>query len=126
MCSINAHLKKHKSSYDDGRCGGGCIISSKSTTEALYLLVATIDFIDFWLKALEHNFIECCNFYSHHMDLLFQKTPVKLPNQPGPREKLKSLLHAIGGVCYVDKFGQNLPPPNKRKLGKNTKMRRTK
>ena len=52
------------------------------------------------------------------MEELFHKIPVKLPNKHSPKEKLKSLLHDIGGGWYVDKLGQKLPPLNKRKLSK--------
>ena len=52
------------------------------------------------------------------MNILFQKTPVKLLNQPSPKEKRKSLLHAIGGGWYVDKLGQNLPQLKKMRLSK--------
>ena len=50
------------------------------------------------------------------MKELFQKIPVELPNQPSPKEKRKSLLHSIGGGCYVYKLGQKLPPLKKRRL----------
>ena len=40
---------------------------------------------------------------------LYIKT-VQLPNKPSPKEKCKSILHAIGGDRYVDKLGQKLPP----------------
>ena len=50
------------------------------------------------------------------MEKLFHKIPVKLPNKPTPKEKRKSLLHAIGCGWYVDKLGQKLPPLKKRKL----------
>ena len=49
---------------------------------------------------------------------MFQKIPVKLPNKPIPREKRRSLLHAIGGGWYVEKLGQQLPPLKKKKLSK--------
>ena len=60
------------------------------------------------------------------MEELFHKIPVKLPNKHSPKEKLKSLLHDIGGGWYVDKLGQKLPPLNKRKLSKKYKKRRIK
>ena len=56
--------------------------------------------------------------YSHYMKELFQKIRVELPNQPSPKEKLKSLLHAIVGGWYVEKLGQKLPPQKKGKLSK--------
>ena len=79
MCSINAHEKDHQSSCYDGSSGGGCTLTSNWTTEALYFHGATIDFIDFWLKYLEHNFIESCNMYYFNMKKLFQKIPVEIP-----------------------------------------------
>ena len=50
------------------------------------------------------------------MKKLFQKIPVELPNKPSPKEKYKSLLHAIGGGWYVEKSVQNIPPLKKSKL----------
>ena len=49
---------------------------------------------------------------------MFHKILVELPNQPSPKEKLKSLLHAIVGGWYVEKLGQKLPPLKKIKLSK--------
>ena len=52
------------------------------------------------------------------MNKKIQKIPAELPNQPIPKEKRKSLLHAIGGGWYLKKLGQKLPPLKKRKLSK--------
>ena len=60
------------------------------------------------------------------MEELFHKIPVKITNKPSPKEKLKSLLNAIGGGWYVEKFGQKLPPLKKIKLRKKDKKRRIK
>ena len=49
---------------------------------------------------------------------IFKKIPVKIPNKPSPKEKRKSLLHAIGSGWYVEKLGQKLPPLKKIKLRK--------
>ena len=46
------------------------------------------------------------------MEELFQKINVNITYKPSPKEKLKSLLHSIGGVWYVEKLGQKLPPLN--------------
>ena len=117
MCYIDTHEKlHHSSSCDDGISGGGCLLPKYSTTEALILLGATIYFIGCWLKGLEHNLLESCNLYTYYMEELFQKIPVELPNKPSPKEKLKSLLHAIGGGWYVYKLGQKLPPIKKKKI----------
>ena len=64
--------------------------------------------------------------YSHYMKELFQKIRVELPNQPSPKEKLRSLLHAIVGGWYVEKLGQKLPPQKKGKSSKKNKKRRMK
>ena len=57
MCSIDAHEKEHQSSSDYVNIGGCFPLPTNSTAKALYLLGATIHFIDFWLKALKQNFI---------------------------------------------------------------------
>ena len=44
--SIDAHKKQQPSSIDNGRSGGGNVILSNSTTERLYSLGKTFDFID--------------------------------------------------------------------------------
>ena len=54
------------------------------------------------------------------MDLLFQKTLVKITNKPSPKYKPKSLLHAIGGGWYMEKLGQKLLTLKKSKLSKKT------
>ena len=54
--------------------------------------------------------------YVSNMKKLLQKILVELPKKISPREKLKSLLHAIGGGWYVNKLGKKLPPLKKRKF----------
>ena len=78
MCSIDAH-EKNPSEHGFGRSSGGYPLPSNSTTEASYLLGATINFIGFWLKALKQNFLERCHMYVFTMKTLFLKIPVELP-----------------------------------------------
>ena len=85
MCSIDAHEKDHQSSCDNVRRGVVCPLLSNSTTEAFVFLDATIDFIDFWLKALKHNFIERYNMYACNTKTMFQKISVGISKQPIPR-----------------------------------------
>ena len=99
MCSIDAYEKYHQSYCYDIRSGGGCPLPSNSTTEALYLLGETIDFIGCWLKALKHNFIERCNIYVFNMKTLFQKIPVELSKQPSIKKNAYHyymLLEVVG------------------------------
>ena len=122
MWYIDAHGKEYQSSCDDGSSGVGCPLPSNSTTEALYSLGATINFINSRLKSLEHNFIERCNIYAFNMKNTFQKIPVELPKQPSPGGKKKYLLHAIGGGLYVNNLGQKLTPLKKREKEKKPKI----
>ena len=59
--------------------GGGYVLPSSSTTESLVSLGEIIEFINFWLQGLVHNFLERCNMYYETMTNLFQKIPVELP-----------------------------------------------
>ena len=72
MCSIDAYEIEHQSyvCYDVSS-GGGCPLPITSMTEALESLSATIYFISCWLKALGHNFLERCHFYTHFMEEFF-------------------------------------------------------
>ena len=89
MCSIDAHEKEHQSSFDYSSSGECFPLPSNSTTESLDSLGATIDFIGFWLKALEHNFIERCNLYTHYMEDFFIKSELNFLINPVQRKKLK-------------------------------------
>ena len=54
--------------------------------------------------------------YFGTMKKLFQKIPVEIPKPPSLKEKRQSLLHAIGGGWYINKFNDNISPLNKRIL----------
>ena len=62
MCDIDAYLK-NPSEHDDGISSGGYPLPSNSATEALFLLIVTMDFIGCWLKALKQNLLERCHMY---------------------------------------------------------------
>ena len=111
--SFDAHGKENPSSCDYGSSVGGCPIPSNSTSEALVFLGGTIGFIGCWMKALEHYVLERCNVYVFNMNKLCPEILFELPKQSSPKEKRKSLLHAIGDDWYVYKLGQNLPPLKK-------------
>ena len=81
MCSTDAYEKQQPSSINDVSSFGGNALPSNSTTEALVSLIATINFIDCWLKRLEHNDLECSNIYFKTLEFMFQKIPVKLSKQ---------------------------------------------
>ena len=58
MCSFDAHEKKHPSSFGGGSSGGGYVLPSNSTTEALVSLSETINFTDCWLQGLQDNLLD--------------------------------------------------------------------
>ena len=122
-CVLSMQIKNNPSEHGYGSSGGGYPLPSNSTTESLASLSATIDFIVCWLQALEQNFLERCNMYIFDVEKLLQKISVELPKPPIPKENHQSLLHAIGGGCYMNKLGQKLPPLRKRKLRKKTQKR---
>ena len=103
MCYIDSHKKQQPSYVDDGSRGGGNALPKKFTTEALVSLITTIDFIDFWLKYFDHNYLARSNMYSEAMQELFKKTPVEPPKPLSHRKKRKLLLNSIGGTWYTKK-----------------------
>ena len=56
MCSIDAHDKQQPSSVDDGLNSGDNALPSNLTTEALYSLGATFDFIDCGIKCFNKKY----------------------------------------------------------------------
>ena len=71
MCSIDAHKKQNPSYIDDGNIGGGNVLPSNSTTEALVSLSTNIDLIDCWLKSSEQNSLEHSNMYFEIVECMF-------------------------------------------------------
>ena len=63
MCSIDAHEKQQLSSFYDVISGGGNALTSNTITESLVSLSETFDFIDFWIKCFDHNYLEHSNKY---------------------------------------------------------------
>ena len=64
--------------------------------------------------------------YFFTMKIMFQKNPVDIHKPPIPKEKHQSLLHAIGGGCYMNKLSDTLSPPKKSKFSKKSQKRRMK
>ena len=118
MCSIDANDKQQPLSIDCGSIGGGNALPQNSTTEALFSLSATIDFIYCWLNCLEHHSLSRSNMYFQTMECMFRKITVELPKPLTLKEIRKTLLHAIGGKCYKNKLNVKLPPLKKIKLSK--------
>ena len=74
MFSIDAHEKQRPSYVYDGISCGGHSLPSNLTTESLVSLSATIDFIDFWLKCFDRNYLSGSNMYIETMPDLYKKS----------------------------------------------------
>ena len=123
MCYIDAHKKKHPSSVDNDRSGGGNALPSNFTTDTLASICINFDFIDCWLKWFDHNYITQSNKYIENMQDCLKIIPVQLPKPLSHRGKWQYLLYSIGGDCYKKKINEKLPPLKKRKLRKSTRER---
>ena len=71
ICSIDSHEKQQPSYVDDGSIRSGDTLPSNSTTQVLYSLGETFDFVDFWLKGFDQNYQDWSNMYSQTMQDLF-------------------------------------------------------
>ena len=67
MCYIDIHEKQQSSYVDDGGSVGGNISPLNSTDS----LVATVDFIDCWIKLFDHNYLAQSNLYIETMMYIF-------------------------------------------------------
>ena len=87
MYSIDSQKKHQPSYFDDVSSGGGNVLPSNSTKEAFISLCATINFIDFWPKCLEYNYLERSNMSFETMKCMFQKISYELPKALSNKEK---------------------------------------
>ena len=67
------------------------------TTESLEALVATIDFIDIWLKLLDNNSDARRLAYSTSTKEIFKQIPTTMTKPLSPRQKLHKIMTEIGG-----------------------------
>ena len=56
MCSINAHYRQQPTYVDYERSGVSREIFKNSTIAAINPIIATLDFIDCWLKNFHKNY----------------------------------------------------------------------
>ena len=65
LCSLVAHDKKQPAHEDEEISIGDRLIPKHVTTEALESLGATLNFIEIWLKLLDHNYEVRCGMYKN-------------------------------------------------------------
>ena len=97
VCYLVAHYilqldyKYHESSIGDRS------IPNNATTKALESLVATINFIDRWLKLFRGNFNSRCDAYINAMESMFKQMPQTIKISLTPKQKFQKLMTDIGG-----------------------------
>ena len=73
------------------------------TTEALETLGATFNFIEIWLKLLNHNDEMRCEMDNKDMKDKFKQILLKMTKLLSQKQKLQKLMTEIGGRWYMDK-----------------------
>ena len=81
MCYIDSHKKQKPSYVEYGNRGGGNALPPNVTTEAFVSLVTTIDFIDFWLKFFDQNYLARSNMYIETMQDYLRRSQFQFLNQ---------------------------------------------
>ena len=103
MCFIFAHDKKQPS-YEDEECSiGDRPIPKNATIESLEALGTTLNFIDIWLKLLDHNYDVRREAYNIAMKEIFQKIPTIKSKPLSLGQKFQKLMTEIGGGWYMGK-----------------------
>ena len=101
MCSLLSHDKIKPAYEDDDSSIGYRLIPKHSTTEALELLGATLNFIYIWLKLFEENYDARCVAYSTAMKEMFNQIPLTMIKALSPKQKVQKLMIEIGGGWYM-------------------------
>ena len=75
MSYITAHGRQKPTYVDDASSAGGRSEPNNETTASLKSLVATLNFIDFWLKHFQHNYQEILIIYHDAMIEFLKQIP---------------------------------------------------
>ena len=78
-------------------------IPDDATIKTLEELVATISFIDIWIKLLRENFDARCEAYINAMKFMFIQIPQTIKIVSTPKQKVQKLMTDIGGGWYMEK-----------------------
>ena len=57
----------------------------------------TLNFIEIWLKLLDHNYEVICGMYDKSTKEMFKQIPTTMTKSISPRQKLHKLMTEIGG-----------------------------
>ena len=67
-------------------------------------MVATLNFIEIWLKLLDDNYEARRVDYSTSMKEISKQIPTTMTKSLIPRQKVQKLMTEIGGGCYMEKL----------------------
>ena len=79
---------------------------------------ATLNFIEIWLKLLDHNYEVICEMYNKAMKEMFIQIPTKMTKPLSPKQKSQKVMTEIGGEWYRKKNIKGLPPIRRPKPSK--------
>ena len=71
------------------------------TTEALEALGATLNFIEIWIKLLDHNYELRCGMYNKAMKDMSKTMPTTTTKPLIPKQNVQKIMTDIGGGWYM-------------------------
>ena len=71
------------------------------TTEALEALGANLNFIEIFIKLLDHNYGVRYEMYNKGMKDMFIQIPTKMTKPLSPKQKVQKIMTEIGGGWYI-------------------------
>ena len=85
MCYLVAHDKRQPSYEDEDSIIVDRVIPKHFTTEALEAFGDTLNFIEIWIKLLDHNYEVRCVIYNKAMKEMFKTIPTTRTKPPSSR-----------------------------------------
>ena len=67
-------------------------------------LVATLNFIEIFLKRLEDNYEVRFGMYNKNMKEMFNQIPTTMIKALSPKQKVQKIMTQIGGRWYMEKL----------------------
>ena len=102
MCYLVTHDKIQQAYEYDEISIGDRSIPKDATTTALKALVATINFIDIWLKLFLDHYNARCDAYVNSMKEMFNQIPLTMSKELTQKQKFQKLMTDIGGGWYME------------------------
>ena len=87
MCSLVAYDIKQPTYEDEESSIGYRLIPKHVTIEALEAWGDTPNFIEIWLKLLDHNYELRCRMYNKDTKEMFKKMPTRMTKALSPKKK---------------------------------------